>query len=124
LSPHEGGRALAGDIVGRSLTALHAMGISCGVLYLLLGWRPMRKFPSALVLAMVVLTCISQFVITPKIHAIRAGAPTEILAPQDPRKLEFDALHRLSTATESIVLLFGVGVLVLDARATARHISI
>jgi hypothetical protein len=65
---------------------------------------------------MLLLTCVSQFVISRRMHSIRAeGALTqsEVL---DPRRGEFDILHRLSTATEGVVFLLGLGAIFIESR--------
>jgi hypothetical protein len=67
-------------------------------------------------LVMLLLTCVSQFVISRRMHSIRAeGALTqsEVL---DPRRGEFDILHRLSTATEGVVFLLGLGAIFIESR--------
>jgi hypothetical protein len=115
LTPHEGGRALAGDIVSRALAVLHYFGIACAVVFLLLGVRRLTGAGNALVLLMLVLTCASQFVITPRMHAIRSRG-IETLAPGDPARKEFDSLHKLSTTAEGIILLLGIGALVVESR--------
>jgi Domain of unknown function (DUF4149) len=115
LTPHEGGRALAGDIVSRALALLHYFGIGCALVFLLLGMRRLTSAGNALVLVMLVLTCVSQFVITPRMHAIRARG-IESLAPVDPARKDFDFLHKLSTTTEGVVLLLGIGTLVIESR--------
>jgi len=120
LMPHEGGRALAGDIVGRTLTTLHIFAFICGVLFLLLGFRSFASAANLLVVAMLILTALSQFVITPRIHAIRDSASFESLAATDPQRVSFDRLHKLSTATEGAVLLLGIVALFACARRTTN----
>jgi hypothetical protein len=121
LMPHAGGRALAGDIVGRALTALHAFAIVCGILFLLFGLRFFRGMANWLVLAMLALTCLSQFGITPRIHSIRGNAMFESLAPSDPQRAAFDRLHKLSTATEGAVLLLGIVALIAEGRRRTKN---
>ncbi len=115
LTPQVGGRALAGDIVSRALALLHYFGIACAVIFLLLGMRRMTSTVNALVVLMLVLTCASQWVITPRMHAIRARG-IEALAPGDPARKDFDFLHKISTTTEGFILLLGVGALVAESR--------
>jgi hypothetical protein len=116
LTPQVGGRALAGDIVNRALALLHYFGIGCALVFLLLGMRRLTSAGNALVLVMLVLTGISQFVITPRMHAIRARGGIESVAPGDPARQDFDFLHKLSTTTEGVILLLGVGALVIETR--------
>ena len=128
LIPHEGGRALAGDIVGRALTTLHIFGFICGALFLILGLKKFRESSSWLVLAMLTLTAFSQFWITPTIHLYRnepklrnsIGLDFDSLPPNDPARRGFDFWHKLSTATEGAVLLLGVVALIACARRTTK----
>jgi hypothetical protein len=115
LTPHEGGRALAGDIVSHALAVLHYFGIGSAVIFLVLGMRRLTAAGNVLVLLMLVLTCVSHFVITPRMHAIRVRG-IETLAPGDPARKDFDSLHKLSTTTEGIILLLGIGALVFESR--------
>jgi hypothetical protein len=115
LTPHEGGRALAGDIVGRALAVLHYFGMACAVIFLLLEIRRLTSAGNVLVLLMLVLTCVSQFVVAPRMHSIRARG-IEALAPDDPSRKDFDSLHKLSTTAEGIILLLGIGALVFESR--------
>ena len=120
LTPQVGGRALAGDIVSRALALLHYFGIACAITFLLLGMRRLTSAGNALVLVMLVLTGVSQFVITPRMHAIRARGEIEGVAPGDPARQDFDLLHKLSTTTEGVILLLGVGALVIESRRHRR----
>jgi hypothetical protein len=116
LTPQVGGRALAGDIVSRALALLHYFGIGCALVFLLLGMHRLTSAGNALVLVMLVLTGVSQFVITPRMHAIRARGAIESMAPEDPARRDFDFLHQLSTTTEGVILLLGIGTLVIESR--------
>ena len=116
LNDRVGGRAMAGDIVSRALAMLHYFGMACGLAFLLLGFRRLTSAANAVVLVMLLLTCVSQFVISRRMHSIRAeGALTqsEVL---DPRRGEFDILHRLSTATEGVLFLLGLGAIFIESR--------
>ena len=119
-------RELAGSVVTRSLNALHWMGIACGVVFLLSSivysqkkFARLKPFSlvNLLVLLMLVLTLISQFAITPKMHALRTEMGTIDDVPvNDARRVEFNRLHGWSTRTEGGVLFLGVVVVVLTAR--------
>src|ERR1700675_1737190 len=76
-------RQLAGSIVGRSLDGLHFMAIGSGIIFLIASMIYSRKATGnarplgarhVLIVIMLMLTLISQFGITPKMHAIRAEA--------------------------------------------------
>ncbi len=120
-------RHLAGEIVGRSLGALHWMGIVSGVVFLIASMvynrmtaghaRPLAM-RHLLIVIMLLLTVISQFVIGPKMHAIRneVGA-IDSIPLENPGRAEFDRLHQWSEGFESGVLLLGLTALYLTARA-------
>lgn len=122
---------LAGRVVSRSLTALHGMGLVAGLIYLLCSFtynqiqhaNP-RIFSPAhwLIAAMLALTAISQFEVTP---AIRRSRAMLTLADMSPAKLEqnmndarvrFDRLHAWSVRLEGGILILGIGVVGLTAR--------
>lgn len=118
LSPVSGGRHLAGEIVGRSLSKLHWLGIICGGplgLSILSSKAKSRVLQTRLVVAMVVLTGFSQIWITDRMSAIRAQAVAiEQSSPES--QVQFDRLHKLSVITEGAVLTLGLAVVFLMAR--------
>lgn len=120
-------RHLAGTIVGRSLGALHWMGIVSGIVFLITSAiynrttvgnaRPLAA-RHLLIVLMLLLTVISQFAISPKMHALRAEAGVIDNVPLDsPLREEFNRLHRWSEGFETSVLLLGLAALYLTARA-------
>lgn len=113
LSPQSGGRALAGDIAGRALTILHLLGAMCGLVFLSFAWVTNRlvHLAAALVIAMLVLTAISQWVITPRIHALRPR-----IEQDEGVRQQFGALHAASTGLEGIVFLCGIGAFAVAAK--------
>ena len=111
-------RHLAGSIVGRSVDLLHDMAIVSGFVFLIASMvyyrmtvgdtRPLA-LRHLLIALMLVLTMISQFSISPKMHALRAQAGViDDLAPNDPVRAKFDRLHVWSEGFESAVLLLGL----------------
>ncbi len=122
-------RHLAGNVVTRSLTALHWMGIVAGIVFLassMIFGRLTRgsAHPFALrhvlLCVMLLLTVISQFGVTPKMAVLRSSmGEIDKVALNDPGRLEFDALHVWSTRLESGVLLLGLVVIYLTARQLA-----
>jgi hypothetical protein len=118
LASHEGGRALAGDIVNRALRTLHYLGFVCGVAFILLAAK--RRLANGLVAAMLLLTLISQFWISRRMHVIRSEAALDQLSPADPRRAEFDRLHKASTTAEGAILLLGVAALIAEGRRSSR----
>ncbi len=111
-------RHMAGSIVGRSVDLLHDMAIISGFVFLiasmLYSWITVgnaRPFAlrHLLIVVMLVLTMISQFAISPKMHALRTQAGViDNLAMNDPVRAEFDRLHVWSEDFESAVLLLGL----------------
>ena len=120
-------RHLAGEIVSRSLGALHWMGIVSGIVFLITSGiynritvgsiRPVAA-RHLLIALMLLLTVISQFAITPKMHALRAEAVVIDNIPLDsPVRMEFDRLHVWSEKFEEGIFLLGLATLFLTARA-------
>lgn len=114
---------LAGNVVSRSLAALHWIGIISGIVFLVCSLLYKRvKFVqlkplmlvNVLVLIMLALTLVSQFAITPRIHELRAQLPPA--GAPDAVRIEFDRLHAWSTRLEGGVLVLGVVVVGLTAR--------
>jgi len=109
---------------------LHYMAIVAGIVFLISSLlysrmatgnaRPLatRHF---LIGLMLVLTVISQFAISPKMHAIRAELGVMDSAPlDDPRRQAFDRLHVWSEKFEEAVLLLGLVALYTTAQAFDR----
>ncbi len=120
-------RQLAGSIIGRSLDSLHYMAIASGIVFLGASMlysrmtagntRPLAA-RHLLIVLMLLLTLISQFAITPKMHALRANAGViDNLSPDDPQRQEFDRLHGWSEKFEGAVLLLGLVALYMTAQA-------
>jgi hypothetical protein len=119
-------RQLAGNVVNRSLSLLHGIGIVSGLIFAFTSMLDSRLSAGTaqpfgarhiLVYAMILLTLVSQFGVGGKMAALR----TEIgviddIPPNDARRLEFNRLHGWSTRLESAVLLLGLAVLYLTAR--------
>jgi hypothetical protein len=122
-------RHLAGSMVGRSLGILHWMGMVSGLVFLTssllysrisAGGAQVFAARNVLVCLMLVLTLISQFGIIPRMDTLRASLREIDSVPADnPRRLQFDALHVWSTRAESGVLLLGLAVAYLTSRSLA-----
>ena len=119
-------RDLAGAVIGRSLGALHWMGLISGAVFLISSTLYIRLSrgnanPMAarnlLIFLMLLLTAISQFAITPRMHAIRLEAgPIDSLSSDNASRAEFDRLHLWSERFEEGVFLFGLLALYTTAR--------
>jgi len=119
-------RHMAGSIVGRSLDVLHWVGMIAGVVFLITSMiysrmtvgspRPLAA-RHVLIALMLLLTVISQFAISPKMHALRAQVGVIDNVPSDnPLRVEFNRLHVWSEKFEEGVLLLGLAALYLTAR--------
>jgi uncharacterized protein DUF4149 len=119
-------RHMAGTVVGHSLTLLHWIGLFSGVVFLgcsmlLSSLSTGSAEPLAarhiLVLAMLLLTVVSQFGISPKMATLRAQfGDIDTVPANDPGRLQFDALHAWSVRLEVGVLIFGLAAAYLSAR--------
>jgi uncharacterized membrane protein len=120
-------RQLAGNVVNRSLTILHWMGIFCGVVFAIVSMIDARLVngvaqPFAarnlLVYAMIILTLISMFGVGAKMQVLRQQMPQIDAVPHDDaRRVEFNRLHHWSTRIEGTVLLLGLAVVWLVAQS-------
>lgn len=121
---------LAGQVVRRSLITLHWMGIASGLFFLAisgiysrLAHDDMQLFSmrNIIVGLMLILTCISQFAIIPRMDKLRETLGDVAAAATDnPLRAQFDALHVWSTRVEGGVLLLGLVGAYLVARQFGR----
>ena len=120
-------RHMAGSIVGRSLDRLHYIAIASVIVFLIASMfynrmalgnpRPLAA-RHVLIVLMLLLTVISQFAISPKMHTIRAEVGViDDLPPDNPLRMEFDRLHMWSEKFEVAVLLLGLVALYVTAQA-------
>jgi uncharacterized membrane protein len=120
-------RHMAGSIVGRSLDLLHYMAIASGIVFLIASMiysyksaghaRPLAA-RHLLIVLMLGLTTVSQFAISPKMHAIRAELGVIDNVPLDnPQRREFDRLHVWSEKFEEAILLLGLVAIYTTAQA-------
>jgi uncharacterized membrane protein len=117
-------REQAGSIVGYSLVRLHHIGVVAAVIYLLAGLGLAKSLkwlitPAAiLVIAMLVLTVISEHAVRPRINAVRSQMTSvEETPPDNPLRVRFDRLHRVSVQLEGAALLIGLVALFLTVRS-------
>jgi hypothetical protein len=124
-------RHLAGNVVTRSINGLHWMGIIAGIIYLLcsiiyarIGTGTARVFAvrNLILILMLALTLISQFGIVPRMDGLRASVgEIDAVPPDNPIRMQFDALHVWSTRVEGGVLLLGLVAAYLTANAFAQR---
>jgi uncharacterized membrane protein len=121
---------LAGLVVTRSLKTLHWMGLVAGLVYLVtsLGYARLTTTSAQplaarnlLIYLMLALTAVLQFSIIPRMDALRlAVGQIDAVAPDNPIRMHFNALHVWSTRLEGAVLLLGLVVIYLTARAAVQ----
>jgi uncharacterized membrane protein len=114
---------MAGSVVGPALTGLHDIGLAAGVVFLvcsvIYNWRRYSQLrllsaTHILMVLMLVMTAVSQFVVTPRIRHLRSEP---VIAERVPDvTAEFNRLHRWSTRLEGGVIFLGLGVVGLAAR--------
>ena len=119
-------RHLAGTVVAPVLTKLHWMGIVSALVFLISSMIYSRSTTGVaqpfalrhlLIYAMLALTLISQFGISPKMAALRASmGEIDSVAVTNSARAQFNALHAWSTRLEGGVLLLGLAVVYLTAR--------
>jgi Domain of unknown function (DUF4149) len=119
-------RHLAGSVVAPMLNKLHWMGLVSGLIFLASSMILSRvttgdAHPFAgrhvLICLMLLLTLISHFGISPKMAALRSSmGEIDLVAPTDPARVQFNALHAWSTRLEVSVLGLGLVVAFLTAR--------
>jgi uncharacterized membrane protein len=114
------GRDQAGAMVGYGLWWMHMIGVVCGIAVLLARLVRTRAFsslaaPAALgVVLMIMLTVVSQHMVSPKMAALRVRMGSiQATAGDSPLLAEFSKLHRISVSLESGVLLAGLAAMYL-----------
>jgi hypothetical protein len=113
----------AGLLVGYTLGGLHLMGLIAAAVFLLASvamTKSLRAFiePAVIgVILMAALTIASQGYVMPKMALLRSQMGSVQATPaSDPRRAEFDKLHRVSVDLEVGVLLIGLAALFLALR--------
>jgi hypothetical protein len=122
----------AGTVVGTCLRILHEEGLVAGALLLVAfiaagatGLYTRRSLQGAFVLvaAMLALTAYSQFSIIPRMESYRlaAGGAIDSVPDTHPNRVGFNRLHQQSTHVEEGVMLSGLVLVMLLARAEGRN---
>jgi hypothetical protein len=117
---------LAGNVVSRSLSLLHGIGLTCGIVFaatsminsaVATGSAQPFAPRHVLIYLMIILTLVSIFGIGARMEALKKDMVTIDEVPQDDtRRVEFNRLHVWSTRVEGTVLLLGLALLFLTAR--------
>jgi Domain of unknown function (DUF4149) len=113
----------AGLLVGFTLGGLHLMGLIAAAIFILASvamTKSLKAFvePAAIgVILMAALTIASQDYVIPRMNVLRTQMVSIQATPgNDPRRVEFDRLHRASVDLEGAVLLLGLAALFLTTR--------
>lgn len=118
-------RELAGTLVNRTLGIVNVSGFVVGLLLLLTvplarraAGRLALVFEAASLLVLAAATAVGQWVIAARLHGLRAGlsGPVEGLAPDDPARVAFDALHSHSVKALTAAMLAALVAFLLIAR--------
>ena len=119
-------RHMAGTVVGRSLGVLHWIGLISGVIFLASSLLYSRLSTGSsqpvavrhvLIYAMLALTAVSQFGISSRMAGLRASfGDIDTVPPDNPARVEFDALHVWSVRLEVAVLVLGLITIYLVSR--------
>lgn len=113
---------LAGLVVRGSLIALHRIGIGSAVVYLLATLTLMardrhaaRLIEFVLATGMLALTLYSQFSVIPRMERDRLSVGGDVSSAQadNPARIEFERLHKLSVNLEGSVLFGGLVLIAL-----------
>jgi uncharacterized membrane protein len=123
-----GSRDAAGMMVGYSLARLHFAGIVLGLFFLGARLARTRDFASftttaaLCVVLMVALTAASQFTVSNRMQALKKEMVSVQNTPEtDPRRAEFNRLHRASVRYEGAVLLLGLAAMFLLVRESVAR---
>ena len=122
----------AGSVVGACLRILHQEGLFAGLLLAVLFIaasimdiypRQVLRGPMLMVVVMLILTSVSQFGIIPRMETYRiaAGGAIDAVPKSDPNRMGFDRLHNISTYVEEGVMIAGLLMVVLLARAEGKE---
>jgi hypothetical protein len=104
-------RSLAGALVGQVLPVIFVSGVVVAALAVVLEMRvsngAWRVTVTAPFVAMIVACIVAQFVIGPKIEAVRAaiGGAVDALDAADPRRVQFGKLHGFSVLWMGVAML-------------------
>lgn len=125
------GRDQAGAMVGYALYRMHFAGVVCGVVFLVARMVRTRTFgslvvPAALcVVLMIVLTVVSQHVVSPRMAVLRTQMGSiQATAADSPLLAEFNRWHRVSVRLEGGVLLAGLAAMYFLVRESGAAVRV
>lgn len=117
-------RDQAGQIAGQTLARIDTLGLIAGGVITLITLlqvfgtaAPLDVVRVVVALAMVGLVGYSAAVIRSRLNAIRTemGKPIDQFEETDPKRVEYNRYHKLSTRIYGIVLVLGIALIVLSA---------
>lgn len=123
---------LAGSIVTRLLTTLNRGGFEIALFLLVTSYFATRnqkrwtRWAEVISLAiMAIMTGIGHWVISGRMAALRTAmqAPVEQIAPDDPRRIAFDSLHRYSVMAMGVAIVAALVSFVLVSNRKSRSTS-
>lgn len=105
---------LAGSIVNRLLGTINRSGFEIALFLIIAGyfaargqkrWARVAEMISLAIMA--IMTGIGEWIISARLSALRAAMqlPIDQIAPADPRRVEFDRLHRFSVIAMSLAIV-------------------
>lgn len=109
--------SLAGSIVSRLLGTINRAGFEIAIFVLVIsffltrGVKPIYRAGQMISPAiMAIMTGLAQWVVAARMAALRSAmqVPIDQIAPVDPRRIEFDKLHRYSVAMMTIAMLMAL----------------
>lgn len=105
---------LAGSIVNRLLAVINQGGFEIGLFVLVISFfatrgqkRRRRIFEMLSLAIMTIMTGLGHWVVAARLATLRTAmqVPIDQIAPTDPRRIEFDSLHRYSVVMLSIAII-------------------
>lgn len=105
----------AGLLVGFTLSGLHSMGLIAAAIFVIASIALRKSLRAVIepavigVILMAALTAGSQFRVMPRMSLLRTQmGSVDSTSANDPRRAEFDRLHKISVDFEGAVLLLGL----------------
>ena len=123
---------LAGTVVARLLSIINQGGFEIGLFVLVIsffttrGRKLLPRFAEMLSLAiMAIMTGLGHWVVGARLAALRVAMelPVDKIDPTDPRRIEFDSLHRYSVVMLSVAIISALIGFVLVASRTNKSES-
>jgi hypothetical protein len=120
--------AVAGAVVGRVLSPLFLSGFIGAVFLTAAGVQdsvPGRRTPVAAPVVWGLSCGVSQFILTPRIHALQVaiGGPVDALAADDGRRLAFGRLHATILGVYVLAIIAAAAIVMTSVSAARSRLS-